>query len=261
MTRFAANISMMFTELPFLERFAAAAEEGFRGVEYLFPYDFNPDEVAAALRGAGLSQVLFNAPPGDWDSGERGIAALPGRDTEFENGIAVALRYAAALDCQQIHVMAGLADAADEETAERYVGRLRAAADEAALAGRTLLIEPINPYDMPGYFLRQVPQALDLLERIDRGNVRLQLDLYHAQITDGDLTRLIRTNRNVIGHVQVASVPDRHEPDHGETDYPHLFRVLDEVGYTGWIGCEYKPAAGTTEGLGWFKPFRNGAIG
>lgn len=254
MPKFAANLSMLFTELPFLERFEAAAAAGFRAVEYLFPYDFGEDEVADRLRSAGLEQALFNLPPGDWAAGERGLAALPGREQEFRDSVEVALRYAAALGCTRLHAMAGnTAETAD--AAATYVQNIRYAADRAAGAGVSILIEPINRRDMPGYFLGSVAQALPLLEEIDRENVSLQLDLYHAQITDGDVTRLIQSTVSRVGHVQIASVPERHEPDGGELSYPYVLAALDDAGYEGWVGCEYHPAGRTADGLAWLQDY------
>lgn len=272
MPRFAANLSMMFTEVPFLERFEAAAQAGFDAVEYLFPYAHPEQEVAAALQGAGLTQALFNAPPGDWESGERGLASLAGRDEEFAEGLETAMSYAQALDCPQIHVMAGIPEpqgparrtveqALKHEAVEVYTRRIGQAADRAAAEGRRVVIEPINHVDMPGYFLGSVALGLQMLERIDRENLGLQLDLYHAQITDGDLTRLLRSNAEAIEHIQIASVPDRHEPDAGETSYPHLFSVMEEIDYTGWVGCEYHPAGPTEDGLGWFHTLRTSEAG
>lgn len=270
MPRFAANLSMMFTEVPFLERFDAAAQAGFDAVEYLFPYAHPEQDVAAALRSAGLTQALFNAPAGDWESGERGLAALAGRDEEFAESLEMAMVYAQALDCSQVHVMAGIPDpqgparrtveqALSHEAAEVYIRRIRQAADRAAAEGRRVVIEPINHVDMPGYFLGSVALGLQMIERIDRENLGLQLDLYHAQITDGDLTRLLRSSAEVIEHIQIASVPDRHEPDAGETDYQHLFSVIDEIGYSGWVGCEYHPTGRTEDGLGWFHALQSDA--
>lgn len=251
MPRFAANLSMMFTEVPFLERFQAAADAGFSAVEYLFPYEHDAAEIAQMLRSTGLSQALFNAPPGDWGSGERGLASLPGREDEFSDSLDAALRYAQALDCPRIHVMAGIPSAQETDSEALYVRRIQQAADQAADHGTDILIEPINPIDMPGYFLSSVRQALPLLERIARDNVGLQLDLYHAQITDGDITRLIQRTAGVTKHVQIASVPDRHEPDTGELDYRYVLNALDSTGYRGWVGCEYHPAEDTLRGLGW----------
>nr|AGU11644.1 Xylose isomerase-like TIM barrel [uncultured organism] len=260
MPQFAANLTLMFTEHPFLDRFAAAAEAGFRAVEYLFPYEHPAQEVAAALNGAGLTQALFNAPAGDWAAGERGIASLAGRDDEFSAGLTTAMQYASALDCRQLHVMAGV-PGADPEARTRYVQRLREAAEVAAAAGVRVLVEPINPVDMPGYFVDSVRAGVELLEEIDHPNTRLQLDLYHAQITDGDLTRLIHRVASLTGHIQIASVPHRNEPDSGELNHPYLFDLLEASGYTGWIGCEYRPAARTEDGLGWFAPYRASQTG
>lgn len=256
MPQFAANLSMMFTEHPFLERFAAAAESGFTAVEYLFPYEHTPTQVAEALTSAGLTQALFNAPPGDWDRGERGIAALPGRDAEFSASLRKALDYAEALGCGHIHVMAGIAEPSETST-ETYMRRIREAAETAHAQGVKILVEPINPIDMPGYFLSSVSQGLQLLKDIDHPNTGLQFDLYHAQITDGDVTRLLRSAAEVTSHIQIASVPQRHEPDQGELNYPWLFDLLDAEGYQGYIGCEYRPRAGTLEGLSWFQQYRS----
>lgn len=260
MPRFAANLSFLYPELPFAERFAAAAADGFGAVEYLFPYDEAPATLAQRLRDHGLRQVLFNAPPGDWAAGERGLAALPGRNAEFMAGIERALDYATALACPRVHVMAGLLPAGADLARHRacFVERLQTAAARAATAGVTLTIEPINPRDMPGYFLTHQAQAHALLDDIGASNVQVQMDLYHAQIVEGDLaTRLRRwlpTGR--VGHLQIAGVPERHEPDIGEINYPYLFRLIDELGYDGWIGCEYRPRrgavpGGTSAGLAW----------
>ncbi|MTH64144.1 2-oxo-tetronate isomerase [Paracoccus shanxieyensis] len=260
MPRFAANLSMMFTEYAFLDRFKAAADAGFRAVEYLFPYDHPAFEVADRLHAAGLEQALFNMPPGNWAAGERGLAALPGRQDEFRANVAVALDYARALGCPRLHAMAGITAGLDRATAEAtYIDNIRFAADLLADAGITVLLEPINSRNMPGYFIAHQHQALDLIDRIDRPNVLVQLDLYHAQIMDGDLTTLIHAMQGRFGHVQIASVPDRHEPDEGELNYPHLYAVLDRLGYDGWIGCEYNPRGQTTAGLGWFAPYRTQA--
>ncbi|MCL7941819.1 hydroxypyruvate isomerase family protein [Halomonas sp. ATCH28] len=256
MIRLAANLSMLFTEHDFLGRFAAAQAVGFRGVEYLFPYAHAPETLHAALDETGLEQVLFNLPPGDWEAGERGIASLPGREAEFRDSVVEALRYAEALDCPRVHAMAGvLAPDADAQTraAHRatYVANLRFAAREAAKCHREVLIEPINTRDMPGYYLSRQGQAMAILEEVGEPNLRLQLDFYHCQIMDGDLTRQLERQFERVGHVQVAGVPQRHEPDVGEVHYPALFARLEALGYSGWVGCEYRPANGTREGLGW----------
>jgi hydroxypyruvate isomerase len=253
MPKLAANLSMMFPEISFLDRFAAAAEAGFTGVEFLFPYDFAPAEIAARLERHGLSQALFNLPPGDWAKGERGLAALPGRESEFMAGMERALEYALAAGCKQLHAMAGIWPAGSDprEGASVYVGNLQRAADRAVVHGITVLIEPINKRDMPGYFLNTTAEAMAILRKVGRDNVKLQLDLYHCQITEGDLAIHIRELAGAYAHVQIAGVPDRHEPDQGEVNYAYLLGCLDEIGYGGWVGCEYHPAAATRAGLGW----------
>ena len=269
MPRFAANLSMLYPEHAFLDRFEAAARDGFEAVEYLFPYDFEPRELAARLQANGLRQVLFNAPPGQWDAGERGLACLPGREQEFRDGIVRALRYAEALGCPRVHVMAGLVPKDTERSALRpvYIENLRWAAREAAQQGVNLLLEPINPRDIPGFFLNRQDEAHQLLQEIAALNVQVQMDLYHCQVVEGDVAMKIRqylpTGR--VGHFQIAGVPQRHEPDLGEMNYPYLFEVIDEVsaacGWQGWVGCEYRPArgaqaGGTSAGLGWLRALR-----
>jgi hydroxypyruvate isomerase len=257
MPRFAANLSMMFQELPFLERFGAAAAAGFRGVEFLFPYDFAPQDVARALRDGALENVLFNLPPGDWAAGERGIASLPGREAEFRAGLSRAIEYAQALGTPRVHVMAGLFPAGAERARHRdaYLANLRHAAAEAARHRLEVLIEPINTRDIPGYFLNTQAEAHAVREEVGAANLKVQMDLYHAQIVEGDLAMKIRRYLPHVGHVQIAGVPERHEPDRGEVNYPYLFRLLDELGYAGWIGCEYRPAGRTEDGLGWLEPW------
>ncbi len=249
MPRFAANLSMMFTEHDFLDRFGAAAAAGFRGVEYLFPYDFTPEEIAQQLNAHGLTQALFNAPPGDWAAGARGLAACPGQEAAFRDSIGLALSYADVIGPDFIHVMAGLAEGA--EARATYVANLRWAAAEAG--DRVLLIEPINSRDMPGYFLSTSAQALAIIEDVGAPNLRLQFDLYHAQIMEGDLTMRLAQVFDSIGHIQIAGVPERHEPDQGEVNFAHMFDELDRLGYAGWVGCEYRPAGRTEDGLGWFR--------
>jgi hydroxypyruvate isomerase len=251
MPRFAANLSMLFTELPFLERFAAARAAGFRGVEFLFPYDWPADVVAEAAGRAGVEVVLFNLPPGDWAASERGLAALPGREAEFTRSVGEALDYARALGCARLHAMAGVG-AGDAAT---YAANLRLAAGSLAADGITLLIEPINRRDMPGYHLADLATARAVLAEVAAPNLRLQADLYHLQIVGGDLSVRLTEAFSEIGHVQVAGVPERHEPDSGELACAHLFALLDRLGYAGWIGCEYRPRAGTVAGLGWLKPW------
>jgi hydroxypyruvate isomerase len=253
MPKLAANLSMMFTEVHFLDRFAAAAAAGFDGVEFLFPYEFAPDEIAARLRQHKLSQVLFNLPPGDWARGERGTAALPGREKEFIAGLDRALEFALATGCKQLHAMAGNwpVGANWREGAAVYVDNLRRAADRVAEHDITVLIEPLNKRDNPGYFLNTTVEAAAILNEVGRKNVKLQLDLYHCQITEGDLAIHIRNLAGSYAHVQIAGVPDRHEPDNGEVNFAYVLSVLDEIGYPGWVGCEYRPAAATDAGLSW----------
>ena len=257
MPRFAANLSMMFTEVPFLDRFEAAAGVGFKAVEFLFPYEHPAAEIAARLERFGLTQALFNAPPGDWAKGERGVSIFPERRAEFEAGLATAFAYAQTLRCKKLHVMAGiLPSGADRALAEaNYVASLQYAADRAAALGLQILIEPLNPRDMPGYFLMSFGEARDSLAKIGRPNVRLQLDLYHRQMTAGGLVEATREFWPLVGHIQIAGVPGRHEPDIGEINYPHLFKLFDQLGYDGWIGCEYRPKDGTMAGLGWANSY------
>jgi hydroxypyruvate isomerase len=253
MPRFAANLSMMFNEVPFLERFARARAAGFEAVEFLFPYEHPAQEVARALRDAGLEQALFNMPPGNWNEGERGIAGLPGREIEFEAGIDTALEYARALDCPRLHCMAGLIPlGVDPAEAERvYLRNIEVAARRLAVDGRTLLIEPINHRDMPGYLLSRQDHARGIVKRCGQDNLRIQFDVYHCQIVHGDLTHWLEVQMPLIGHVQIADVPQRHEPGTGEINYRHVFATLDRLGYDGWVGCEYRPAGVTEDGLAW----------
>jgi hydroxypyruvate isomerase len=260
MPRFAANLSMLYTEHPFLDRFEAAARDGFDAVEFLFPYEWPASTLAALLARHGLQQVLFNAVPGDFAGGERGLACLPGREAEFRAGIDRGLEYAAALGCPRLHVMAGLAPAtaARADLRSLYLANLAWAAQRAADAKVDVLIEPINTRDIPGYFLNRQEEAHAVLAEVGAANLRVQMDLYHCQIVEGDvamkLRRYLPTGR--VGHLQIAGVPERHEPDRGEMNYPYLFDVIDELGWDGWIGCEYRPAAGTTSGLGWLQAAR-----
>ena len=253
MPKFAANLSMLFTELAFLDRFHAAAEAGFFGVEFLFPYGFEKSALVAQLTQARLSQVLFNMPPGNWDAGERGVACLPDRRAEFQDGVGKALEYARALQCQRVHCMAGLVpEGADPERIQQtYVENVRQAARAFADHGIELLIEPINTRDMPGYFLNGTNQALDVIKQIGLPNVRLQYDCYHMHIMEELLMETIERHLASIAHIQIADAPGRHEPGTGEIDYPPLFAHLDAIGYNGWVGCEYRPRRGTIEGLGW----------
>lgn len=265
MPRFAANLSMMYNEHGFLDRFAAAASDGFKAVEFLFPYDFPPAEIQSRLADNNLKQALFNAPPGDWAAGERGIASLPGREDEFRRGLDVALSYAAALGNHRLHVMAGLLGADQSRDAHREVYRknLALAAEMAHGAGITIVIEPINTRDMPGFFLNRQDDAQAICDEIGAPNLQVQFDCYHAQIMEGDLAVKLRrdmTRPNAgIGHIQIAGVPYRNEPDTGEVNYPYLFDLIDSLGYGGWIGCEYRPRAGTTDGLEWLQPYLHGS--
>ena len=254
MPKFAANLSLLFTDVPFCERFARATAAGFSGVEYLFPYEYPASDIADWLRANDLEQVLFNLSAGDWAAGERGLACLPQRRDEFAESVEQALGYAVALDCRRLHCMAGLrpAGASEAELTEAFVANLRFAADRLATIGVTVMIEPINSrVDMPGYWLDDVAKGFRLLEAVDRSNVKLQYDIYHAQIIAGDLARTLEANIDRIGHVQIADNPGRHEPGSGEINYPFLFGLLDRLGYDGWVGCEYKPLTTTEAGLGW----------
>jgi hydroxypyruvate isomerase len=257
MPRFAANLTMMYGEYAFLDRFAAAARDGFRAVEFLFPYDFDPRDIRARLDTQGLVQVLFNAPPGNWAKGERGLASLPGRQKEFQASIRRGLEYAAVLGCGRLHVMAGLVEQPLPRSVHRevYSENLAWAAAQAAAQGVIIVIEPINGRDMPGYFIHRQDEAHAICEEIGAPNLRVQLDFYHAQIVQGDLTVALRQQISGISHIQIASVPDRHEPDEGELNYRYLLNLVDELGYAGWIGCEYRPRAGTSSGLGWLRPW------
>jgi len=264
MPKFAANLSMLYPELEFLDRFAAAARDGFNAVEFLFPYAFEPREIAARLRDNGLQQVLFNAPPGDWDAGERGLACVPKRGQEFRAGISKALDYAEILHCPRVHVMAGIVPAgtARETLYPVYIEQLRWAAVEAARRGIDVLIEPINTRDIPGFFLNRQDQAHKVLDDVGISSLKVQMDLYHCQIVEGDLATKLRryVPTGNVGHIQIAGVPGRHEPDVGEVNYPYLFALLDELAYGGWVGCEYRPrygvqAGGTSAGLAWLRPY------
>ena len=254
MPKFAANLTMLYTEVPFVERFAAAAASGFKGVEFLFPYEFEAADLARRLKAHGLVQVLHNLPAGDWAAGERGIACLPGREAEFRAGVEKAIGYAKALNCPQVNALAGIAPAGlDRKTAEDvFVDNLRFAADALEKAGIRLVIEPINNrVDIPGFFLNTTRQALGILDRVGHANLKIQYDIYHMQIMEGDLARTMKAHLDAIGHIQLADNPGRNEPGTGEINYPYLFNALDEMGYAGWIGCEYRPKAGTAAGLGW----------
>jgi hydroxypyruvate isomerase len=258
MPRFAANLSMLYPQHDFLARFGAAASDGFEAVEYLFPYDFTAAEIKLRLEDFGLTQALFNAPPGDWANGERGIASLPGRESEFRSGFQKALEYAAVLGNDRIHVMAGLLpnEALRQKHHAVYLENLSHAAQEAAKVGITVLIEPINTRDMPGFFLNRQDQGQAVCKEVGADNLKVQFDFYHCQIVEGDVTSKLRRDFAGIGHIQIAGVPDRHEPNTGEVNYPWLFEEIDRLGYTGWVGCEYRPKGDTSEGLQWLRDWK-----
>ncbi len=258
MPRFDANLSMLYGEVDFLDRFKAARADGFEGVEYLFPYAYPVQQLVEQLEANALVQVLHNLPAGDWPAGERGLACLPGRVGEFQESVGLALDYAKALGCTQCNCLAGVApdDANPDKLEQIFVDNLTFAAKAFAAAGIKLLIEAINTRDIPGFFLNTSAQAMDILAKVGSDNLYFQYDFYHMQIMEGDLTPTFQRLLDKIPHVQIADTPGRHEPGTGEIDYPFIFKMLDESGYQGWVGCEYKPRAGTSEGLGWLAPYR-----
>lgn len=256
MVKLAANLTMLFNEVDFLARFDAAAKAGFSAVEYLFPYAYEAKELAARLASNGLQQVLFNVPPGNWEKGERGMAILPGREDEFKQSLDQALSYAATLSCPRVHIMSGVVPAGIERARceATLLTNLQFATQAAASAGVTLVLEPLNTINFPGYFLTSVPQAKGLIEAVGAANLKIQFDIYHQQMAHGAIAATLRGHFPQVGHVQIAGVPNRHEPDEGqEINTRYLFGVLDELGYDGWVGCEYRPRAGTLAGLGWTK--------
>lgn len=255
MPRFAANLSMMFNEHPFLDRFDAAAKAGFTAVEFLFPYEYPPEAIAERLERNGLTQVLFNLPPGDWNAGEKGFAARPDKFDDLRNSIHTALPYAKATGVRRLHLMAGLADRHDRKAVEAFRTSVEWAADVVGDHGIDIVIEPINSRDVPGYFLNDFEFARDIIVDLGIPNVGLQFDIYHCQIIHGDVTMRLREMLPLIGHIQIASVPSRNEPDGEELNYPFLFAELDRLGYDNYVGCEYRPAGDTVAGLGWFKPY------
>ena len=254
MPKFAANLTMLFTEQPFLERFAAAKAAGFTGVEYLFPYEFEKAVLREKLQNYGLVQVLHNLPAGNWAAGERGIAILPDRIAEFRDGVKQAIDYATALDCRQLNCLAGIAPAGVDSTElhDVFVENLRFAADALADHGIRLLIEAINTRDIPGFFLSGTEQAREIIAEVGSDNLFIQYDIYHMQIMEGDLAPTIRNYLDRIAHIQLADNPGRNEPGTGEINFDFLFRYLNDLGYAGWIGCEYKPKTTTSEGLDWY---------
>jgi hydroxypyruvate isomerase len=258
MIKFSANLTMLFNEVDFPARFEKAAQAGFKGVEYLFPYAWKKEDLSDALKKNGLTQVLFNLPAGDWNAGERGIACLPGREGEFRKGVEKALEYAAALGCRQLNCLAGLTPRGEspEKVKATLVENLRSAADALDKKGIRLLIEALNSQDIPGFHLLHTADVLNLLAEVGRPNVYVQYDVYHMQIMEGNLTKTLLDHLGRISHIQIADNPGRHEPGTGEINYPNLFRALEAAGYNGWIGCEYKPAGRTEDGLGWFALYR-----
>lgn len=255
MPRLAANLSLLFTEWPFLDRFAAAADAGFRAVEFLFPYDHPAERIATALQANGLKQVLFNLPPGDWQAGERGLAALPGRKSDFAEGVRRAIDYARILGTPRLHMMAGLADRSDAHAVAAYRANLSHAGAALGEAGLELTIEPINRRSMPGYFLDDFPAAVAFIRECGLANVRLQFDIFHRQILHGDVLVALGALMPLIGHVQIAAVPHRHEPTTGELNDGLILDALDQLSYDGYVGCEYFPHAQTVQGLHWAERF------
>jgi 2-dehydrotetronate isomerase len=256
MPRFAANLTMMFNEWPFLDRFDAAADAGFSAVEFLFPYEHSPDAIGRCLSRNSLTQALFNLPPGDWSAGERGFAALADRFADLQRGVETALPFAQATGVKRLHLMAGIADYRDARSAQAYRTATAWTAERVGREGLDLVIEPINARDMPGYYLNDFRLAETIIGELALPNLRLQFDIYHRQIMHGDVTMALRRLMSIIGHVQIASVPSRNEPAGEELNYPFLFDELDRLGYDGFVGCEYRPRGKTVEGLGWFLPWR-----
>jgi hydroxypyruvate isomerase len=255
MPRFAANLSMLFNEVPFLDRFKAAGSAGFTAVEFLFPYEFSPEEVAAKAKDAGVQTVLFNMPPGNWAAGERGIAGLPGREQEFRDGVSKAITYAKALGVERLHAMAGIAPAGADLAACKatLIANLKFAAAELAKHEITVLLEAINTRDMPGFLINTQKESAAICEAVGAPNMKMQMDLYHMQVMEGDLATSLKRYAPMCGHIQIAGCPERNEPDTGEVRYEYLFNLLDQIGYQGWLGCEYRPAGKTTEGLRWLS--------
>jgi hydroxypyruvate isomerase len=258
MPKFCANLTMLFTEVDFLDRFEKAAKAGFKGVEYLFPYAWKKEQLVEKLGAFGLTQALHNLPAGDWNKGERGIACLPGRETEFQEGVGKAIEYAKALKCPQVNCLAGLTPAgvSADKVRQTLVANLRFAAAALEKEGIRLLVEALNDKDVPGFYLVRTADVLALIKEVGHANVYVQYDVYHMQIMEGNLTKTIQANLDKIVHIQIADNPGRNEPGTGEINYPNLFKSIDAAGYKGWIGCEYKPAGKTEDGLGWIQPFR-----
>ena len=259
MPRFAANLSMLFNEVPFLDRFDAAARAGFRGVEYLFPYAEDKYILKEKLEKNGLTQVLFNMPPGNWDGGERGLACLPDRVGEFQDSVGKAIEYAKVLGNKQVNCLSGIrpSGVAEDKLRATIIANLRFAAAEFEKAGILLIAEAINYLDMPGFYLNTSKQAFGIFDEVGSGNLKFQYDIYHMQRMEGELANTIKTNLNRIAHIQIADNPGRHEPGTGEINYPFLFKWLDDIGYNGWVSCEYRPAGETVAGLGWLAAVPN----
>ncbi|MDH3514251.1 MAG: hydroxypyruvate isomerase [Gammaproteobacteria bacterium] len=253
MPKFAANLTMLFNEAEFMDRFDAAAKAGFRGVEYLFPYAYDKNQLADKLKTLKLTQVLHNLPAGDWNAGDRGNACQPSRTGEFQDGVGKAIEFASALGCKQVNCLAGIApkDAKPDALRKTFVENLKFAAGKLKAAGINLLIEPINTYDIPGFYLSRSAQALEIMDEVGSDNLFLQYDVYHMQRMEGELAANLKKHLARIRHIQIADNPGRNEPGTGEINYPFLFKHIDQIGYNGWIGCEYKPAAATAAGLGW----------
>lgn len=257
MPRLAANVSLMFNEVPFLDRFAAAAQAGFKGVEYLFPYDYDKDVLRQKLAEHNLTQVLHNLPAGNWAGGERGIGCHRNRAAEFEAGVERAIDYATVLGCTQVNCLAGIRPPGHDpvEARETFIKNLQFAAPRLKAAGVKLLIEAINTRDIPGFFLTNTAQAIDIIKAVGSDNLFVQYDIYHMQIMEGDLAPTIEKHLRLIPHMQLADTPGRHEPGTGEINYTFLLDFIDKTGYAGWVGCEYKPVGKTEDGLGWTKPY------
>ncbi|MBV9286493.1 MAG: hydroxypyruvate isomerase [Hyphomicrobiales bacterium] len=258
MPRFAANLSLLFTEKPFLERFQAAAEAGFRAVEFMFPYEYEKSDIAAALKDNGLELVLHNLPPGDWGRGERGIACHPDRVAEFRASVDRAIDYAEALSCPRLNCLAGILprDVAAEKARAVLVANLIYAADKLEAAEIGLVLEPVNSRTIPGFFVDRPSLGFSIVSEVGSRNLKVQYDIFHAQVMEGDLANTIEREFARIGHVQIADNPGRHEPGTGEINFPFLFEWIDRLGYPGWIGCEYNPKTATDEGLGWFRRYQ-----
>ena len=258
MPKFAANLTMMFNEVPFLDRFEAAAKAGFKYVEYLWPYEYPAEELKAKLDQYGLKQVLFNSLPGDIAAGEWGVSAIPGREEESHQHIDLALEYALVLQCPTVLIMGGVVPPGQSRAKykQTFIDNLRYASEKFKPHGINIVLEALSPQVKENYLMKTQDDALEIIELVNRDNVFLQLDYYHAQNVEGNLSRLTDRVKNVLYHVQIASVPDRHEPDEGEISYPFIFNKLDEIGYEGYVGCEYKPRGDTAEGLAWFEPYK-----